>query len=197
MFPRPLPWKPGFCVAAKISPWVHGEGGERGCRRRYLETLHLIPLTWSTAFCRTLSHLVLTLAVTFTVPPGLFITYPHSYPCLQMETQARGPFTEVMLAGCESAFPIGHRQSLGNWLCPWRNWVNGINLWSVKFWRGWKELTTHDFVLQVQEDLLVSSPTRVLQQLPQLPLTSGSLLRLVQCLESVERYWQHDILQII
>lgn len=38
----------------------------------------------------TLWHLVITSAVTFTVPLGLFITCPH--PCLQMETQQHGHF---------------------------------------------------------------------------------------------------------
>ena len=67
---------------------------ERGVEARvYHEKFHLIGSTCSTAFLGwTLLHLVPTSAVTITVPLGLFVPFPHPYPCLQMETQPHGRF---------------------------------------------------------------------------------------------------------
>lgn len=44
-------------------------------------------------------------------------------------------------------FQFWHQHCLQNCLCPWRKWVNNINLWSVKFWQGRQELSNRTLKL--------------------------------------------------
>lgn len=122
-------------------------------------------------------------------PSGVIHHVPLPLPLPSHGNPATRPFllrshwlTENLL------FQFWCRHCLENWLCPWRKWVNGINLWSVRFWRGWKEWTKLDLVFPgPRRPACQCSNIWVLWQLPQHPWTLGSLLYHGWRLESDER----------
>lgn len=164
-------WRMTLCSISKATPlparllWCcrnhpRCEEGGGDLNRINVEMLCCLALSQSMAFCWALLHLVVTSAVTFTVPLGLLITHSHHHLCLQMDTRNVAIFTEVLFAKWESAFPILPSALLGKLAQPLKKmgqWhkpmisqvlttVAGANLTGLLYFA-------------VQEDLLVNSQT--------------------------------------